>query len=147
MPNARRYLATIGYERKHIGEFLAILGQFKIRTLVDVREIPLSRKPEYRSRALEKAVTSVGIRYLSLPRLGAPKALRVRLQVSRDYTSFFSAYRRHLRKADASLEQLRKVAEGTRTALLCLEQNAEHCHRHVVAQKLARRMSAVVQHL
>lgn len=147
MSSGLRYLATIGYERRDIAEFLAILRRSRIKALVDVREIPLSRKPAYRSRALEKTVESAGIRYVSLPKLGAPKAIRDQLQASRDYRSFFSAYRRHLRGADSSLEQLRLVAEETRTAILCLEQDAERCHRHVVAQKLARRMSASVEHL
>lgn len=40
-------LLTIGYEGRKIDEFIERLKEFNISRLIDVREIPFSRKPGF----------------------------------------------------------------------------------------------------
>ena len=40
-------LYTIGYEGLSLPRFITILQNYHIHTLVDVRELPLSRKPGF----------------------------------------------------------------------------------------------------
>lgn len=69
-------LFTIGYEGVCIGDFMATLRLAGITTLVDIRELPLSRKPGFSKRALAGHVEAVGISYYHIQALGDPKAGR-----------------------------------------------------------------------
>ena len=50
------------------------LKKIGIEQLVDVREIPLSRKNGFAKNALKKALDNNGIIYKHLPELGSPNA-------------------------------------------------------------------------
>jgi uncharacterized protein (DUF488 family) len=47
-------LFTIGYEGRGIGDFVGYLKHFKISCLIDVREIPISRKPGFSKKPSAK---------------------------------------------------------------------------------------------
>ena len=64
---------TIGYEGAAIEAFVDTLGAAGVRTLIDVRDAPWSRRPEYAKRALAEALAAGGIDYRHLKGLGNPK--------------------------------------------------------------------------
>ena len=45
---------TIGYEGLDIGAFMSLLAEHGIETVVDIRELPLSRKPGFSKKALAR---------------------------------------------------------------------------------------------
>jgi uncharacterized protein (DUF488 family) len=45
-------LLTIGYEGREINEFVKYLKQYNISCLIDIREIPISRKKGFSKSAL-----------------------------------------------------------------------------------------------
>ena len=51
---------TIGYEGWDIEEFVDRLKQFHISRLIDVREIPLSRKPGFSKTSLRERLEIIG---------------------------------------------------------------------------------------
>lgn len=69
---------TIGYEGLDIDAFLSLLAKHDINTVVDVRELPLSRKPGFSKKALGTALNLSGREYVHMVQLGCPKTVRER---------------------------------------------------------------------
>ena len=63
---------TIGYEGTTVPDFLAALKAAGVRQLVDIRALPLSRRPGFSKSALRSALEEVGIVYVHLRALGTP---------------------------------------------------------------------------
>ena len=131
-----RTLLTIGYQGRQIEEFLACIKSLEVTRLIDVREIPHSRKKGYSKRALEEGLREMDVEYVHMPVLGSPADARKRLKVDRNYGFFFEAYEKHLEQHRDAIGQLHSyVCEGV-NCLMCYEESAEQCHRSVVAEKV-----------
>ena len=63
---------TIGYEGVTQGEFLAALEGAGVARVIDVRALPLSRRPGFSKTPLKNALAEVGIDYVHLKALGTP---------------------------------------------------------------------------
>jgi len=64
---------TIGYEGAEIGDFVATLLHFEIDTLIDIRDVPLSRKRGFAKSALAEILRANSVEYVHLKGLGDPK--------------------------------------------------------------------------
>ncbi len=64
---------TIGYEGATVDGFLATLKAAGVERLIDVRALPLSRRPGFSKSPLAAALKEVGIDYVHLKDLGTPK--------------------------------------------------------------------------
>jgi len=131
-----RTLVTIGYEGRTIDAFVAELREAGIDVLVDVRELPLSRKPGFSKRRLSEELASAGIDYVHMRTLGSPRAVRRRLHDDGDYPAFFAAYADHLDGQDTAIRQLLALVETARVCLMCYEADPSRCHRSVLATRL-----------
>jgi uncharacterized protein (DUF488 family) len=128
---------TIGYEEKSIDEFISRLKKFHINVLVDVREIPASRKAGFSKKRLAEFLRSADIQYIHVKALGSPKSLRERLYQDKDYDSFFADYDNYVQSQMNILEELYEEVVSRETAcLMCLERDPFQCHRKVVADKI-----------
>jgi uncharacterized protein (DUF488 family) len=67
---------TTGYEGRVQDELLDRLAAAGARVLLDVRAVPMSRKPGFSKRVLGASAEARGIRYVHLQALGTPKAGR-----------------------------------------------------------------------
>ncbi len=81
-------LHTIGYEGVELVDFLRRLAAAKVKVIVDVRELPLSRKRGFSKTALRAALESHGIDYIHMSALGCPKPIRQRLKLNGDWQSY-----------------------------------------------------------
>ena len=71
------WIGSAGYERfKHNADFAKRLRDAGVQRLVDVRELPISRRPGYAKTALAEAMSAVGIEYVHMRALGNPKPFR-----------------------------------------------------------------------
>ena len=61
---------TVGYEGLDIDSFLSLLAENDIETVVDVREMPLSRKPGFSKKSLEAVLNLSGREYVHMVALG-----------------------------------------------------------------------------
>ena len=61
---------TIGYEGSTVGEFIAALKQACVSQVIDVRALPLSRRPGFSKSPLRAALEEAGIEYVHLKALG-----------------------------------------------------------------------------
>lgn len=63
---------TIGYEGATVAEFIAALTGAGVERLIDVRALPLSRRPGFSKTALKAALHEAGIECVYLRALGTP---------------------------------------------------------------------------
>lgn len=130
-------LFLTGYEKKEFGTFLNELEDLKIKALIDVREIPLSRKNGFSKTTLEENLNKHGIKYYHFPELGSPHRIRERLYSTGDYLSFFTEYREYINKQESSIEELAEIIlEEKSSALLCYEKDHELCHRSIITDEI-----------
>ncbi len=134
-----RKIYTIGYEGRTLDEFIDELHEYGIQRLVDIRELPLSRKNGFSKKSLMKELELSGIDYISMPVLGAPRELRheLRSKLMTIY-EFLEAYKEYLQRNLNALRELEKYASTTTTAIMCFEADWRECHRSVVAEFLEK---------
>ena len=65
---------TIGYEGATQPELIAALTGGRRRAVIDVRAVPLSRKPGFSKNVLAAGLREAGIDYVHLKALGTPPA-------------------------------------------------------------------------
>ena len=145
----RVVLATIGYESACLEDFVATLLAASISKLVDVRELPISRRKGFAKKALSAAVESAGISYIHLGGLGDPKEGREAARAG-DLKRFLRIFSRHLRAPEAQADLARAVeltASGG-ACLMCYERTPDECHRNLVADAISARIGNLsVRHL
>jgi len=134
---ALTWVGSVGYERhKNHREFAAHLRSNGIERLIDVRELPISRRRGYAKTALSEAMHDVGIEYVHMKALGNPKPLRDMYKAGRvsegreAYARFLLAERRD------ALHALVPLLHDKRSALMCVEHDATTCHRAVILDAL-----------
>jgi hypothetical protein len=88
-------LATIGYEGALLDHFIATLKSSSVRLLIDVRELPISRRKGFGKTALSTALEATNIGYLHLKGLGDPKPGREAARAG-DYARFLKVFRAHM---------------------------------------------------
>jgi uncharacterized protein (DUF488 family) len=136
---------TIGYEQRTGEECIASLLEAGVDTLVDVRERPFSRKPDFRKAAIERRCRAAGLAYESWTRLGSTGHQRRQLRETRDFSTFARRYRDFARRRRATeLHALATLARTKTIALICYERAHEDCHRSIIADLLADRLDATI---
>ena len=95
-PVKLKHLHTIGYEGVSLDAFLATLTAAKVTTLLDVRELAISRRKGFSKSALAAALQSVGIIYRHERALGTPRDMRHRLRRDGDFKRYFADFREYL---------------------------------------------------
>lgn len=134
----KKGIHTVGYEGLHIDDFVIKIKNHGISQLIDVREIPLSRKRGFSKTALHERLKLEGIDYIHLKDLGSPKLLRESLKQNWDYVSFFNEFTEHLEKKLHVLDGMLPSIYQNNSCLMCFEESADKCHRSVVADMLSR---------
>jgi uncharacterized protein (DUF488 family) len=142
-------LFTIGYEGRTPDELVATLRQAGVTRVVDVRQLPLSRKPGFSKSALAAFLASSGIEYVGFPNLGTPPAIRNQYKKSGDFVRLKRDYLAYLHTPGSVIEELSELAAQGGCALLCFERDPTKCHRSILAEVLADRTGSAfrVEHL
>src|SRR5215207_9030672 len=96
-------LFTIGYEGAALNDFVRTLKMAKIDILLDVRELPMSRRKGFSKTALGGALTEAGISYRHEKELGSPKTIRHQLREDGNYPRFFRDFGQHLSRQSGLL--------------------------------------------
>ncbi|MBI4182551.1 MAG: DUF488 domain-containing protein [Proteobacteria bacterium] len=141
-------LSTIGYEGASLDGFVAALKEAGIATLIDVREVPWSRKRGFAKPQLAAALDEAGIDYVHLKGLGTPKPGREAARARRieDWRAIFA---RHMETPEfaADLARAAAIARESSSCLMCMERDPARCHRTLVAERLAREHGFAVRPL
>jgi uncharacterized protein (DUF488 family) len=128
-------LWSVGHSNIGVERFIDLLKKNGIDVLVDVRSAPFSRYSTHFNKApLERAVREAGISYLFMG-----KELGGRPQTDDGYDE--EGHARYDLMAEASafregMDRLRDGIEQYRVAIMCSEENPEHCHRRLLVGKV-----------
>ncbi len=138
---------TIGYEGIDIGRFLSLLRVHDIETVVDVRELPLSRKPGFSKKALAGTLNLNGLEYVHIPNLGCPKPIRDRYRADSNWKRYKEGFLKYLNTRGEALADLASMAAISKCALLCFEADYNYCHRSMVADAVRQLSGMRVCHI
>jgi uncharacterized protein (DUF488 family) len=139
---------TIGYAGKDIEQFVQKLLNANITTLVDVRQLPLSRKHDFSKTRLQSHLKDSGIEYKHIGILGSPKELRHKVREDKDFDSFFSEYQNYLDTKTEALDNLLNEIEKKKSCLMCVESEPTFCHRQIIARNIEKKQPGLkVVHL
>src|SRR5689334_12775216 len=121
---------TIGYEGATVAEFIAALQEAGVERIIDVRALPLSRRPGFSKSPLRAALEEAGIEYVHLKALGTPAEGRAAARAGRheDLKRIYAG-QLELPEAMAQSAQMLHLAAEKPSALLCMEREPAHCHR------------------
>lgn len=121
---------TIGYEATTMTDFLAALTGAGVKRVIDVRALPLSRRPGFSKSSLAASLADAGIGYVHLKALGTPKPGRDAAKKG-DVATLRAVYAEQLDlpEAQAQAAIMMDLAAEMPSALLCFEREPCHCHR------------------
>ena len=121
---------TIGYEATTMADFLAALKAAGVERVIDVRALPLSRRPGFSKTSLAASLREVEIDYVHLKALGTPKRGRDAAKKG-DVATLTAVYDEQLElpEAQAQAAIMLGLAADKPSALLCYERDPCHCHR------------------
>jgi uncharacterized protein (DUF488 family) len=154
-------IATIGvYDFDQEG-FLRTLRGAGVDVLVDVRQRRGVRGSEYawaNSRRLQEALAGAGIDYLHMKEIAPTTEMREaqyredarRGEGKRSRTALAPEFRRLYTEQildPADLTPLIELARDRHPALLCVERDAEACHRSLIAGRLRQEAKVSVHNL
>lgn len=130
---------TIGYEGATMDEFIAALRTAGVERVIDVRALPLSRRPGFSKTPLRGALKEAGIDYVHLKALGTPADGRAAARAGRhaDMARIYAG-QLELTEAIAQSAQMLELAKEKPSALLCFERDPAHCHRTLLLDAVAQ---------
>jgi uncharacterized protein (DUF488 family) len=142
-------LYTIGYEGRTQSGLVSELRRNGVMRVVDVRELPLSRKPGFSKSALADALTAHGIGYDHRRELGTPEPVRAAYKRTHDFDRLTKQYLAYIGRNGAAVDGLLETAAAETCCLLCFERDPRQCHRSLLADALVRRGGdrVVLRHL
>ncbi len=135
---------TIGYEAATMSDFLAALTRAGVTRVIDVRALPLSRRPGFSKTSLAASLAAADIDYVHLKALGTPKAGRDAAKKG-DVATLESVYAHQLELPEAQVQAARMLALAAEqpSALLCYERDPRHCHRTLLLEAEAEGVEVV----
>lgn len=140
-------LFTIGYEGLDIDAFMSLLADNGIETVVDIRELPLSRKPGFSKKALATVTSLAGFEYVHMADLGCPKPVRDRYREDGNWKRYTDGFLKYLKTQKAAITELSNLVNSSKCALLCYEADFNFCHRSMVANAVRDYCGADVEHI
>ena len=145
--DARIY--SLGYQLRSVEEFVETLSDARVGVVIDVREVPWSRKRGFSKTALQEALSASGIAYEHARFAGNPKELRRAAASHEDCLVSYAAYLDDRPDVIAELEALISdhLDGGESVCLVCYERHPHDCHRSILIGRLQTVREVEVIHL
>lgn len=128
---------TVGYEGLDPQKFFGLVQRCGVELLIDVRDLPVSRKPGFSKQALAALCERHEMEYCHVVELGCPREVRHAYRADGDWSKYTVKFKRHLTGQADALSKVAELAERRRICLLCFEENFNFCHRTYIAEALA----------
>lgn len=131
-------LFTIGYEGATQPEFISVLKAAGVERVIDIRAVPLSRKPGFSKNILAGGLREAGIDYVHLKALGTPPEGREAARKG-NHAKLEAVYAGQLELPEAMVQaaQMLDLAQEKPSALLCFERDPAACHRTLLVAAVA----------
>lgn len=135
---------TIGYEGATVDEVIAALQKADVTRLVDVRAVPLSRRPGFSKNVLAAHLENADISYTLLKPLGTPPEGREAARKG-NVKRLREIYLGQLEtpEAMAATGELLGLAAEEPCCLLCWERNPAECHRSILIEELGNKVEGI----
>lgn len=130
---------TVGHSTLSIEEFNQILTSHQIKTLVDVRTFPGSRRhPQFNKPGLAESLEAIGIQYHHQPKLGGRRKARADSKNTAWNNESFRGYADHMETPEfqQGIGELLKLARLQSTTVMCAEAVWWRCHRSMISDYL-----------
>lgn len=131
---------TFGYTGRKLDEILEALASNGIRTLVDIRQYPVSMyRPELSKNNLKHSIESMGLEYIHLPELGVPRHIRIKAIEAGTREVIWEWYDENVIPGylGRNLHRFLNSLEHP-VALMCVEIDPQECHRHRLSLALEK---------
>jgi uncharacterized protein (DUF488 family) len=138
---------TIGHSTRSADEFGQLLLIHNLKTLVDVRSFPGSRRyPQFNKDALADFLRPLGIRYEHAPRLGGRRRPGANSHNTAWKNPSFRAYADYMETEEfkQGIRDLITLARKKPTVIMCAESLWWRCHRSLIADYLKASGTTVV---
>jgi uncharacterized protein (DUF488 family) len=135
---------TVGHGVRPLEELIETLRESQVRTLVDVRRFPGSRRnPQFNQGPLRSALDQAGIAYRHAAELGGRRSEEPgEDEFSCIRTPAFRSYAARMRSA-AWQTALTEELEQPAPCFMCAETAWQKCHRRLIAELLTARGNEV----
>lgn len=140
-------LYTIGHSTHAMEEFLAMLTEYSIEVLVDVRTVPKSRhNPQFVQQSLRESLGGAGIEYRHMKSLGGLRHAAADSVNTGWRNPSFRGYADYMQTPAfaRAVDELITFARSACAAIMCAEAVPWRCHRSLIADALLVRGSRVV---
>jgi uncharacterized protein (DUF488 family) len=132
---------TIGHSNRSYEDFLELLKEYDIKSLVDIRSLPGSRKfPHFDQKNLQESLPVEGIQYVWMKELGGLRHSRKQFMSPNTglTSSGFRAYADYMASEEfrRAVEGLLVLAASSTTAYMCAEAVYWRCHRRLLSDYL-----------
>ena len=130
---------TIGHSTPTIEVFLSMLESYDIKTIVDIRRFPGSRKfPQFNQDNLKIALEEAGMQYISMLDLGGRRKPNNDSKNTIWKNESFRGYADYMETAafENAVLKLEEIATKYTTAYMCSEALWYRCHRAMVSDYL-----------
>ena len=130
---------TIGHSTRSREEFLDLLKENRIQTLVDVRTFPGSRRyPHFNRENLRSSLADADINYHHMPELGGRRKAKPDSLNMAWRNESFRGYADHMETNtfQEGIERLLERARAERTTIMCAEAVWWRCHRSLISDFL-----------
>ncbi len=130
---------TIGHSTRTLNEFTALLKEFSIEVLADVRRFPGSSKfPHFNKESLALSLEAHNIQYMHMLSLGGRRRVSNTSHSTPWRNKAFQAYADYMQTEEfkKGIEELTAVANNKRTAIMCSEALWWRCHRSLISDYL-----------
>lgn len=132
---------TIGHSTRELPELISALEAHGIKTLVDIRAFPMSRRlPHFNRESLEKALPEAGISYVWMSALGGRRKRQTKDSPNTGLRNdSFRNYADYMLTSEFQngIDELLRLAVNGPTAIMCAERVYFRCHRMLVSDFLA----------
>jgi uncharacterized protein (DUF488 family) len=130
---------TVGHSTRSAEEFGHILQVHLIKTLVDVRSFPGSRRyPQFNKATLSEYLATINMAYVHAPRLGGRRKPNAKSHNTAWKNASFRAYADYMESEEfkEGIRDLIAIASKESTAIMCAESLWWRCHRSLIADYL-----------
>lgn len=139
-------LFSIGHSNLQFETFIGLLTRYEIQVVADVRSAPRSRYvPHFDSKPLRKSLHEHGVKYVFLG-----KELGGRPEGDEFYDDEDHVLYSRLGESalfEAGLDRILGGASDFRVAMLCSEEDPQHCHRHLLIGRVLQKRNLGVAHI
>jgi uncharacterized protein (DUF488 family) len=138
-----REIFTIGHGRRPAEELVDCLREAEVKTLIDVRRYPASRRnPQFNQATLAETLAEAGIEYLHAVELGGRRS-NVAGEERFSCLGAFAGYAAGMGAREWQEALARALGEPD-PCLMCAETPWQRCHRRLISELLVARGRDVV---